>query len=416
MAAIQSKIRAPASGTVCRAAVTAITPPADSCSLRSSRTSFKLGNTLKFCTHGRKASRCSVIRAIYVDDDEEGYLLDAPVSEGDGFSFSGGKYSNEVGRADEWYSKGRIVKAYPVEGGLEKAKDPLFGLPMGEGSQTSDDFFRWFCVEEGDRSKPAVLLIHGFPSQSYSYRKVIPLLSSDYHVVAFDWLGFGFSDKPQPKYGFNYTTDEYATALGLLVEALDLGSSFTIVAQGYFAPAAVQYATNNQARVDQLILVNSPVTEGHAVLPSALSAFSAFLLGDVFAQDPLKASDKPLTECGPYILDEEDAMVYRRPYLTSGASGFALTAISRAMKTELKSAVAALRQTLTSNQWNRPVSIIWGLKDRWLGFQGVEEFSKSARARLVQLEEVGHHAQEDYGEEVGAAIKTLLKRTVSSFQ
>lgn len=53
-------------------------------------------------------------------------------------------------------------------------------------------------------------------------------------------------------------------------------------------------------------------------------------------QDPLKASDKPLTDCGPYILDEEDAMVYRRPYLTSGASGFALVALSRNLKNELK--------------------------------------------------------------------------------
>jgi hypothetical protein len=43
-----------------------------------------------------------------------------------------------------------------------------------------------------------------------------------------------------------------------------------------------------------------------------------------------------LNECGPYILDEEDAMVYRRPYLTSGSSGFALIAIARALKKELK--------------------------------------------------------------------------------
>lgn len=53
-------------------------------------------------------------------------------------------------------------------------------------------------------------------------------------------------------------------------------------------------------------------------------------------QDPLRASDKTLTSCGPYAMKEEDAMVYRRPYLTSGSSGFALTAISKAMKKELK--------------------------------------------------------------------------------
>lgn len=174
-------------------------------------------------------------------------------------------------------------------------------------------------------------------------------------------------------------------------------------------------------------------------------------------QDPLKASDKPLTECGPYILDEEDAEVYRRPYLTSGSSGFALTALSRVMKSELKvcapffgislersegqiwhhgrvfcwllfkpelfsvvqsdqfsssvtflcegfscwvikgvitinwmlqGSVSALRKALTSDRWTKPISIVWGLKDRWLDFKGVEDFSKQSKARLVQLSEV----------------------------
>ncbi|KAL6967899.1 hypothetical protein U1Q18_033708, partial [Sarracenia purpurea var. burkii] len=51
---------------------------------------------------------------------------------------------------------------------------------------------------------------------------------------------------------------------------------------------------------------------------------------------PLRASDKALTSCGPYKMKEDDAMVYRRPYLTTGSSGFALNAISRTMKKELK--------------------------------------------------------------------------------
>jgi hypothetical protein len=130
-------------------------------------------------------------------------------------------------------------------------------------------------------------------------------------------------------------------ALGLLVDALGL-KDFTLVVQGFFVPAALQYAKANEARVNQLILINPPVKEQHAKLPSSLAAFSTFLLGDIFAQDPLKASDKPLTECGPYQLDEEDAMVYRRPYLTSGASGFALTAISQALKSELQVGICAL--------------------------------------------------------------------------
>jgi hypothetical protein len=118
---------------------------------------------------------------MYVDDDDEGYVVDAPVSQGDGFSFTGGKYSDEMGRAEEWYARGKIVNAYPVEGRLEKAKDPLFGLAMGEASQISSDSFRWFYVEEGDRSKPSILLVHGIPSQvmrTYTLFGVIIVASS----------------------------------------------------------------------------------------------------------------------------------------------------------------------------------------------------------------------------------------------
>jgi hypothetical protein len=56
----------------------------------------------------------------------------------------------------------------------------------------------------------------------------------------------------------------------------------------------------------------------------------------VVLQDPIKASDSTLNSCGPYILDEQDAMVYRRPFLTAGMAGFALTAVTRALNKDLK--------------------------------------------------------------------------------
>ncbi|MCO5577603.1 hypothetical protein L7F22_031434 [Adiantum nelumboides] len=267
----------------------------------------------------------------------------------------------------------------------------------------------WFIVEEGDSQKPAVLLVHGFPSQSYSYRKVLPILSTDFHVVAFDWLGFGFSDKPQVNYGFSYTMEEYISAFTDLVESLGL-EKMSIVSQGFAAPLVLEFARRNEDKIDRLVLVNPPVTEQHAKLPSSLSIFTNFLLGEIFVQDPLKAGENPLNDCGPYILDEEDAMVYRRPYLTSGSAGFALQALSKELKKELKGLINNSRQILSDPKWSKRTSVIWGLKDKWLTFKGVQEFTKSAGLQLTELEEVGHHAQEDYPEEVGAAVRTCLKR------
>ncbi|KAG4393483.1 hypothetical protein GLYMA_03G097300v4 [Glycine max] len=339
------------------------------------------------------------------------YLLDAPVSVGDGFSFSGGKYSDGPSPSDEWFKQGKKVKAYSIPGTGEKAKDPIFGLAMGSGSQATGDRFRWFCVESGSADNPSVILIHGFPSQAYSYRKVLPVLSKDYHVIAFDWLGFGFSDKPQPRYGFDYTLDEYVSSLESLIDEL-AATKVSLVVQGYFSPVVAKYASIHQEKVRNLILLNPPLTAQHAKLPPTLSIFSNFLLGEIFSQDPLRASDKALTSCGPYKMKEEDAMVYRRPYLTSGSSGFALNAISRNMNKDLKRYVEDMQTILKDKNWKVQTTICWGQRDRWLSYDGVEDFCKDSNHKLIDVPTAGHHVQEDCGEEVGQLIRGIIsKRT-----
>ncbi|XP_021637637.2 uncharacterized protein LOC110633369 isoform X1 [Hevea brasiliensis] len=341
--------------------------------------------------------------------DDQDYLIDAPVSAGDGFSFSGGKYSDEPSPADEWFKQGKMVKAHPVVGSGGKAKDPIFGLKMGASSQASDDVFRWFCVESGNANNPTVILIHGFPSQAYSYRKVLPTLSKNYHAIAFDWLGFGFSDKPQPGYGFDYTLDEYVSSLGSFVNEV-AKDKVSLVVQGYFSPVVVKYASSFQDKLNDMILLNPPLTAKHANLPSTLSLFSNFLLGEIFSQDPLRASDKALTSCGPYQMKEDDAMVYRRPYLTSGSAGFALNAISRAMKKGLKTYVEEMRMTLLDKSWKIQTTVCWGQRDRWFGFDGVEEFCEDSKCNLIELPMAGHHVQEDSGEELGGIISGVIRR------
>ncbi|KAK9222829.1 hypothetical protein WN944_011269 [Citrus x changshan-huyou] len=322
--------------------------------------------------------KCLRISCTYEDD----YLIDAPVSEGDGFSFFGGKYSDGSSPADEWFKQGKIVKAVTVSGSGETAKDPIFGLDLGSASQ-ADEIFRWFCVESGNADNHTVLLIHGFPSQAYSYRKVLPVLSKNYHAIAFDWLGFGFSEKPQPGYGFDYTLDEYVASLESFVNEI-ANDKVSLVVQGYFSPVVVKYASKHKDKVKDLILLNPP--------------------------DPLRASDKALTSCGPYQMKEDDAMVYRSPYLSSGSSGFALTAISRGMKKQLKQYVEEMRTILMDKSWKIPTTVCWGQRDRWLNYDGVEDFCNDSNHELIELPMAGHHIQEDSGEELGKVISEIFRK------
>mmetsp|Transcript_21591 Transcript_21591/g.30241 ORF Transcript_21591/g.30241 Transcript_21591/m.30241 type:complete len:365 (-) Transcript_21591:264-1358(-) len=63
-------------------------------------------------------------------------------------------------------------------------------------------------IEMGDKSKPALLLIHGFGASSYHFRYNIPFLARDYHVFAFDMLGFGLSSKPIQDYSAEVWRDQ----------------------------------------------------------------------------------------------------------------------------------------------------------------------------------------------------------------
>ena len=55
-----------------------------------------------------------------------------------------------------------------------------------------------FYREVGEPSKPTIVLLHGFPSSSQQFRDLIPLLSDQFHVIAPDYPGMGFSEVPEP--------------------------------------------------------------------------------------------------------------------------------------------------------------------------------------------------------------------------
>ena len=60
--------------------------------------------------------------------------------------------------------------------------------------------------EAGLTTNPTIVLLHGFPSSSHMFRDLIPQLAGHFHVVAPDYLGFGYSDAPAAT-DFQYTFD-----------------------------------------------------------------------------------------------------------------------------------------------------------------------------------------------------------------
>ena len=97
-------------------------------------------------------------------------------------------------------------------------------------------------VEQG--SGDPILFLHGNPSSSFSWRKVIPLLSDIARCVAPDHMGFGKSDKPKISYSF-YNLSDYLDAF---IERLNL-RNITLVIQDWGSPLGFDYFARHQSNV-----------------------------------------------------------------------------------------------------------------------------------------------------------------------
>jgi pimeloyl-ACP methyl ester carboxylesterase len=78
-----------------------------------------------------------------------------------------------------------------------------------------------FYREAGPKNAPTIVLLHGFPSSSREFNSLIPLLATQYHVVAPDFPGFGQSDTPPPS-SYAYTFDHLADTTNNFLEQVKI--------------------------------------------------------------------------------------------------------------------------------------------------------------------------------------------------
>lgn len=104
------------------------------------------------------------------------------------------------------------------------------------------------------------LCLHGQPTWSYIYRRMIPgLLAAGYRVVAPDLFGFGKSDKPVTDEV--YTFDFHRASLLALVEALDL-TRITLVCQDWGGILGLTLPMESPARFEALLVMNTMLATG----------------------------------------------------------------------------------------------------------------------------------------------------------
>jgi pimeloyl-ACP methyl ester carboxylesterase len=112
-----------------------------------------------------------------------------------------------------------------------------------------------FYREAGAPEHPAIVLLHGFPSSSYMFRELIPLLGDRFRVIAPDYIGFGYSDAP-PVERFAYTFDNLARMVEGLLDRLGV-SRYVLYLHDYGGPVGFRLAAKHPERVAGLIIQNA---------------------------------------------------------------------------------------------------------------------------------------------------------------
>lgn len=124
-----------------------------------------------------------------------------------------------------------------------------------QNQQTDIDGISIFYREAGPKDAPTILMLHGFPSSSHMYRNLITNLSNEYHVIAPDYPGFGFSDVPSVE-DFEYSFDNIANVIEKFTTKV-VGNNFYLLMHDYGGPIGMRIATKNPNNIKGLVILNA---------------------------------------------------------------------------------------------------------------------------------------------------------------
>jgi len=272
-----------------------------------------------------------------------------------------------------------------------------------------------FYREAGDSRKPALLLLHGFPTSSHMFRNLIPLLADRYHVIAPDYPGFGFSDAPDRtlfKYTFEHLTEvmeEFTQTVGL--------KRYAMYIFDYGAPIGLRLALTHPERVTAIISQN-----GNAYEEGLSPGFAG----------RLKASREPTEQARTAWRAALTPEAGQRRYLTGvpevqrvlvAPEAFALDSalLARPGNDEIQldllmdygSNVALYPQVQEYLRHRRPpILLIWGKNDQTFVPAGAEAFKRDVPGAEVHLYDTGHFALETHLHEIAGTIRDFLRRKV----
>lgn len=263
--------------------------------------------------------------------------------------------------------------------------------------------------EAGNPENPTIVLLHGYPSSSHQYRKVLSSLSDSYHLIAPDYPGFGNSDFPSPD-DYEYTFDNIAKTMDAFLEKKEV-NSYAIMMQDYGAPIGFRIAVSHPDRVTAIINQNgNAYEEGLGEGWKLIREFWADrnentenALLPAFTQDGLKWQYTHGTRNPENVNPDTWHLDYLRMSRPNAHK------VNLDLWYDYQNNVKQYpvwQQYLKEHQ--PPMLIVWGKNDEYFPESGAKAFKKDVKNIDYNIYNTGHFALEEDADEIIEKMRAFM--------
>ena len=258
-----------------------------------------------------------------------------------------------------------------------------------------------------------VVMLHGNPTWSFYYRRLVEALRPDHRVIAPDHIGCGLSDKPDDRV-YDYTLARRVDDLDALLEWLDVNENVTLVLHDWGGMIGMAWACRRPERIARIVVLNTaafPMPAGKK-MPVSLSVFRS-PLGAFFVRGLNLFCKGALTHCVfRHRWSKAERAGYLRPY-DSWSNRIAVHRFIQDIPLEpgdrAFSVVRDVADTLEAFR-KTPLLILWGMHDFVFDAHFLAEWERRfPDARVHRFEDAGHYVLEDAFDEIRPLVEDFLR-------
>jgi len=270
------------------------------------------------------------------------------------------------------------------------------------------DGLRIHYVDEGPRDAEPVLMMHGEPSWSYLYRKMLPVITAaGYRAIAPDLVGFGRSDKPAQRE--HYTYQRHVDWMKGVLEALDL-KGITLVGQDWGGLIGLRLAAEHEGRFARIVAANTGLPTGDITMGEAFLRWQRYSQSvPVFHAGGI-VKGGCVSELAPEVIAAYDAPFPDDSY-KAGARQFPLLVPTTP---DDPAAVPNRKAWEVLSHWEKP--FLTAFSDSDPVTRGADRLFRQVIPGAkdqphTTIVGAGHFLQEDKGEELARVVVDFIRQT-----